>query len=168
MRRSKIAFIGLLAAALAAVVLVAVVALLPGGSEPLTAARLETARQRWRAAGIRNYEMELETSGAQTGRYVVRVKDGSVVSLARDGHVENPSEKELWSVDGLFRTLERELGNAEHPEKIYGVAPGTQVLLRMRSDPRLGYPLFFSRYVMGTNKSVTIRTVRLTPLGRSH
>ena len=120
-----------------------VVPLLSGRTEPVTKERLAEAARLWHAAKIANYAMDLETSGAQTGKYHIEVRDGQLARITRNGQAADPASGEFWTVDGLLRMIEQELDAAEHPGK--GMFPEqTQVWLRLRYDARSGYPVRYS------------------------
>ena len=53
---------------------------------------------------------------------------------------------EYFTIDGLFQTLEEYLDHCEKPDT--GVFPeGSKVWLRMRTHPKLGYPVRFIKQV---------------------
>ena len=48
------------------------------GGQPVTPEALEQAKQLWKKAGIRDYELEWTVAGAQTNHYYVQVRGGEV------------------------------------------------------------------------------------------
>ena len=118
----------------------------PGRTDPVTRERLDEARKLWLKAKVKNYDLDLETRGAQSGRYHVEVRDGQLATITRNGTTADPAAGEYWTVDGLFRVIEEELDAAEQPD---GAAFGarSQVWLRARYDSRLGFPIRFVREV---------------------
>jgi hypothetical protein len=131
---------------IAAVVGLLALVLLPGRTEPVKRERLAAARQQWEAANVASYTMDLDVSGAQTGRYHVEVVDGKLSRITRNGQPADPAAGDYWTVEGLFRTIEEELDAAEQPGG--GAFPeGSQVQLRMRCHSKLGYPVRFTRQV---------------------
>ena len=119
---------------------------LPGRTEPVTRERLEAARALWQRANITSYDMELETSGAQTGRYHMEVRGGRLALITRNGQSADPAAGEYWTIEGLFRVIEEELDAAEQPQS-GAFGRHSQVWLRMRCDSKLGYPIRFVRQV---------------------
>ncbi len=138
------------------------IVLLRGGTAPVTRAGLADAQARWQRAGIRSYDLDLETSGAQTGQYHVEVRGGKLERITRNGQPADPAAGEYWTVPGLFRTIEEELDNAEHPSAAF---PGNaQVWLHAHYDPHLGFPVRFIRQVPGTALGVEIHVRRFSPV----
>ena len=149
---------------------------LPGRTEPVTLERLDAARAMWQQANISSYDMDLETSGAQTGRYHVEVRNGQLSLITRNGQPADPAAGEYWTVEGLFRVIEEELDAAEQP-KSEAFGPQSQVWLRMRCDAKLGYPVRFVRQVKqasrrtatgyeapGASLGVEIHVINLKPV----
>src|SRR5437867_4074850 len=97
----------------AAVVGLLALVLLPGRTEPVKRERLAAARRHWEEANVSSYAMDLDVSGAQTGRYHVEVVDGKLARITRNGQPADPAAGEYWTVEGLFRTIEEELDAAE-------------------------------------------------------
>jgi hypothetical protein len=118
----------------------------PGRTDPVTRERLEGARALWSRAQVKNYDMDLETRGAQSGRYHVEVRDGHLAGITRNGVTADPAAGEYWTVDGLFQVIEEELDAAEQPDNA-AFGPRSQVWLRARFDSRLGFPIRFVREV---------------------
>ena len=50
--------------------------LLPSRTEPVTRQTLTAAEQQWKDANIASYDMDLETTGAMTGRYHIEAAIG--------------------------------------------------------------------------------------------
>ena len=134
-------------------------------TEPVTRERLARARASWDAAGITSYDLRFRTSGARNGTYHVEVRDGQAVRIILDGRLANPAEKDFYTVEGLFRTIEEELELFENPPE-NAVPAGTQVWLRMRCDPHLGYPVRFIRQVPGANLGEQIHVLSVVPVQR--
>jgi hypothetical protein len=136
--------------------------LLPDRTEPVTREALAAARARWQGARIANYDLDLETRGAQVGNYHVEVRDHQVRSIIRDGTPATPNDLDYWTVDGLFVTIEEELDRAE--SRRGGPSdPVMDVWLRMRCHPKLGYPVRFVSHVPMRTQSVEIHVLRLEP-----
>lgn len=123
-------------------------------AETLTAARLQTAEQRWHASGVSDYEMRIVVSGIQQGTHHIRVRGGRVVEMTTGGAEVPKHVWQRWTVEGLFAFLEEELENAKDPENAYGVEDPSQVILQVTLDKELGYPRHFLRHVMGRQASI--------------
>jgi len=131
---------------IAAVVMVVIVGvpLVRGRTEPVARDRLIAARERWKSANIISYDMDLETTGAQTGLYHIEVRDGQLAKITRNGQEMHPSERDYWTVDGWFQAIEDDLENSEKPS---GDDPATrcEFWLRVRYHATLGYPQRYLR-----------------------
>ncbi len=146
---------------------VVLVASLPGCGRSVDATpdSVKTAEAKWKAAGIRDYDLEWTNSGLGTGHYRVFVRDGEVkaiYSLLPGGReiVAKPGQPRFYSVDGLFLTIKDEMAQRA-TETPFGRPKGTSAILKFEPDPTLGYPRSYRRDVMGTPKGVSIDVVRL-------
>ena len=111
---------------------------------PLTAARLETARQRWEAQGSDFYRLvvRVRPPRAKPTVYAVEVARGAVVKIERDGQSVAPEDAEHsdYSVPGLFELLRQDLrwnavdpvGNVPAIDLRAYFEPGTGRLVRYR------------------------------------
>jgi hypothetical protein len=123
------------------------------------------AEARWKAANIRDYDLEWANSGLGTGHYKVFVRGGEVkaiYSVIPGGRevVARPGAPRLYSVDGLFTVIKDEIAQRDQPEP-FGQPKGTSAVLKFTPDPDLGYPRSYRRDVMGTPKGVSIDVLRL-------
>ena len=130
------------------VVLIAICAIpyLTGRTEPMTRERLAAAQRLWRQADISNYDLDFDLTGDQTGRYHVEVRGGDVTSITWNGRPTDSHAASYYTVDGIFRTMEEDLDLVEDPTN-QAFPPGSQVWLRMSSQPKLGYPIRYVRQV---------------------
>ena len=128
-------------------------------TDPLTTERLANARALWQERGPVSYQFELELGGAIEDRRLVQVREGEVVAMTSDGVEVPASAWPYWTVEGMFASLEQELQNAAHPQRIYGISDPERVLLQAEFDPELGYPSRFLRHVLGTRQSIEWTTV---------
>jgi len=157
-------FIGMLFAVVAIVGVVALLQTFVVQRIPeLSEARLETAEDLWQRAGPASYDMDLEIRGAQPGRVHIEVRNREVTAMTRDGRAPPPRTWDVWSVPGMFDTLERELVLAEDPVHEMDAAAGTQLRLRCDFDPQYGYPRQYHRYVSGGGPEVYWRVTRFQP-----
>ena len=148
----------------AAVALGAVLAvpwLFGGGLDPVTQARLESARARWEHSGVTDYELVVEIFGAESGQYDITVRGGRLEQINRNGEPANPAQGEYWTVDGLFRTIEAELHFKDQRTTAQPVPAGSRIFLLGKFDVRLGYPRKFVRQITGTSRGIEIQ-VQLT------
>ncbi len=136
-----------------------------GGGQQVTPEAIAHAKQLWTKAGIRDYDLEWTVTGARSNQYYVTVREGEVrkiESLLGDGKriVLKPAATRFYSVDGLFLTIADELAQlkTDHP---FDQPKETKVLMRFKPDPKLGYPQWYRRDVMGTSLSIAIDVVKL-------
>lgn len=139
------------------VLLVATPWTLRGRMHRLSEEDLDTARSVWRRSGVRDYDLDVEISGATAGRYSIVVRDGRLQSIERDGRPANPAESDQWTVEGLFKTIDRELQMAWDGARAMRLPEGVQLVILGRFDPTLGYPIDYVRQVTGSGSSVRIR-----------
>jgi len=115
----------------------------------LTEARLEAAAEIWQANAPAGYDMDVQIRGAQPGVVHIEVRDGAVTAMTRDGVSPPQRTWDVWSVPGMFDTLEREMVLAEDPQHEMDVAAGTKLQLRCEFDPKFGIPRRYHRFATG-------------------
>jgi hypothetical protein len=130
-----------------------------------TPASIATAETKWKAAGIRNYDLEWTNSGMGNGHYRVFVRDGEVKAIYSrlpDGRevIAKPGQPRFYSIDGLFLTIKDELAQLK-TDNPFGQPKRTSAILKFTPDPQLGYPKSYRRDVMGTPKGVSIDVIKL-------
>jgi hypothetical protein len=136
--------------------------------QDVTPEAIEQAKRLWKEAGIRDYGLELDwRTGAETAHYIVSVKDGEVGQIesvqANGRRVElHPGMPRYYSVDGLFLTMADELA-LRKSDRPFDQPPGTKIVMRFKPDPKLGYPLWYRRDVLGTSQSISIDVTKLVP-----
>jgi hypothetical protein len=121
----------------------------------LTVATLEAAERRWDQKGPQSYDLDLTIEGAQPGVVHVEVRAGVTTAMQRDGIA--PQQRrvwDVWSVPGMFETIERERELAEDPQHEMDLNAGARVDLRAEFDPTYGYPVRFHRVVFGGGPEV--------------
>jgi hypothetical protein len=74
----------------------------------------------------------------------------------------HPGAPRYYSVDGLFVTIADELAQLEKPSPFEQPA-GTKILMKFKTHPKLGYPEWYRRDIMGTSLSARIDVIKLTP-----
>jgi hypothetical protein len=134
--------------------------------QDVTTDRIDSARELWAKAAIRDYELEYTTAPAN-GHFLVTVRAGEVKkveAIQPDGaRVElHPGAPRYYSVDGLFVTIADELAQLEKPNP-FEQPKGTQILMKFKTNPELGYPEWYRRDIMGATQSARIDVIKLTP-----
>jgi hypothetical protein len=126
----------------------------------LTPSILEQAENQWRAHRPAFYRLVIDMSGdrVEAGRFDAMVRSGEVVSLRRNGLVVLPSRGQDYSMEGLFRMLEQELGLAEKPA-LLGAPPGYSVYTTAEFDANNGRLIHYRRVVGGTSNSIDVKIV---------
>lgn len=138
------------------------------GGEPLDATKLDAAEALWNKAGPADYDLQWQSINARNQAvYRVYVRQGEVraVRLVQpDGKAIalKPAEPGFYSVPGLFRTIREELAQSRQP-KPFGQPPGTTVLLSVKTDPTLGYPMFYRRDIIGVDQRMGMDVTRFEP-----
>jgi hypothetical protein len=129
----------------------------------LTQENLDAARETWEKAKPASYDINVEIRGAQPGSAVLEVRDGIVTSAKVDGEVPDRRVWDVWSVPGMFDTLDRELVLAEDPQHEMGVAPGTRLQLRCAFDSKFGFPRRYHRFATGGAPEVDWSVTKFEP-----
>jgi hypothetical protein len=129
----------------------------------LTADILMQAEQTWKAHEPGSYRLVIEMTGdrVEESRYEVEVRSGATVSLRRNGLPIRANPGQDYSMNGLFRMLEQELGLAGNPATI-GAPPGYSVYTTARFDPLNGRLIRYRRIVGGASNSIDVRVVEYT------
>ncbi len=130
--------------------------LLRDSTPELTAQSLQEARALWRSVGPANYDLEIEIGGPRAGFVLLKVREGKVTEMQRDG--VSPKRREtwdVWSVPGQFDMLEIELTNAVDPVEKVGAKKGTRWRLRGEFDSQYGYPKRYRRLVVGPEVDIS-------------
>ncbi len=143
-------------AAVICVVAAAVVALATRRTLPaLTADRLTQADARWRAARVRDYNIEIEVRGAQPAVYAVEVREGEPISATRNARpLTQRRTWETWTVPGMFDTLASDVDS---------LAAGRNLVVRSLFTD-VGLPERYERIEMGTGHQVSWEVKRFEVL----
>ncbi len=141
------------------------------GGQSVTPETLAAARKVWANANLRDYDLEWSASGRVTAHYYVTVRNGEVReidSVAADGQrfAVHPAEPRFYGVDGLFTTIADELEQLK-ADRPFDQPKGTKIVMRFALDPKLGYPRFYRRDVLGTSQGLAIDVIRLIPKNSS-
>jgi hypothetical protein len=126
--------------------------------EPLTREGLAAARQRWRAAAVRAYEVRYRMHGSE---YVIHGRDGIVEEASVNGRPPTTSNLNVYSIDGLFDTLEQELENSTDPAGPFAGRAET-VLMRVRFNRELGYLERYLRSSGGQGRGASIEMIEFS------
>ena len=126
--------------------------------EPLTREALAAARQRWRAAAVRAYEVRYRMHGSE---YVIHGRDGIVEEASVNGRPPTTTNLNAYSIDGLFDTLEQELENSTDPAGPFAGRAET-VLMRVRFNRELGYVERYLRSSGGQGRGASIEMIQFT------
>lgn len=153
----------------AAIALIALLALAiaarQGAAPTVTTEDLRAALARWRQHGPRDYDLAVVVSGAQTGRYEVRVRDGRPIAAQRDGRELNRRTATYWTVPGLFDVIQHDLKYVDDPQRGFNAPPGSTVILRAEFDPDLGLPRSYQRSILGQASDVQWRVAEFQRVG---
>jgi hypothetical protein len=130
----------------------------------LTPDTLTQAEQKWRSHKPDAYRLVIEMSGdrVETGRFEIEVRAGEVVSMRRNGLVVRASAAQDYSIEGLFRMLEQELGVAEKPAAL-GAPAGYRIYTNAKFDDGNGRLIRYRRIVGGTSNSIEVNVLEFTP-----
>lgn len=131
-----------------------------GAAPDLTQERLDRARPLWGESGPASYAIDIQMGGALTDRRHIEVRDGRVIEMTINDRPASEGSWEYWSVDGMFDFLQAELRNAEDPPPGLGISDPSQIVLRARFDPELGYPTHFFRHLLGRQQGTEWEVVR--------
>ena len=126
----------------------------------LTPAILEQAEQKWAMHKPGDYRLVIEMSGdrVETGRFEVVVHAGQVINIRRNGLTLPPERGQDYSMEGLFRVLEQELGLAEKPSML-GAPDGYTIYTTAKFDEITGRLVHYRRIVGGASNSIDINVM---------
>ncbi len=120
----------------------------------MTRSVFDVAREKWRRAGIVDYDLQYKMNGSA---YVVEVR-GSIVTVVQvDDRQPSSSDWRSYSMDGLFDILLLEIDNQE--EGIGPFAGGGGALMRVRFNDERGYIERYLRAGLGRNAVVEVESL---------
>ena len=101
---------------------------------------LENRKARWHREGPDNYDLSIsiQIDREEASLAVVSVRDGKLVSQTYNG-LSRESADDSYTVEGLFRTMERELDLANQAEQ------AGSTVLKAVFEESLGMPTVFKR-----------------------
>jgi hypothetical protein len=130
----------------------------------LTRAEWERSLERWEAAAVRDYELEVSVTGRQAATYAVFVRDGEVSQATRNGQpLPQRRTWTTWTVHGMFETIARDLESVERHATGRADSSTPQLQLRAAFHPELGFPQQYLRTEMvrfGANPEVSWEVVK--------
>jgi len=123
---------------------------------PLTAELLRQAEVKWRAAKIRDYDIEIEVQSRQKETYAVEVRNGEPLQAWRNG---NPLKQvrtfDTWSVPGMFGTIHSDFDRKDRQGQ-----PAPELVLRAEFDERTGVPRKYKRIQWGSDIEISWRVTK--------
>lgn len=146
-----------------AVIFIAVCAilgvLLYNASEKLSGEGLESARRRWKAAGIRDYNIDIIVGGLTQGEYHIEVRKGEVTadSTYNKKPFENLNLARAWTVDALLDEI--------LPQQLEEGKGNPNCFAAVQYDDQLGYPQTYMKTIDG--KQSNFRAIVQTDLTKA-
>jgi hypothetical protein len=126
---------------------------------PLTPELYYAARDRWRASGPKDYDVEIAVAGPQAATYRVQVRGGLPEAAWRNGHpLKQRRTFGTWSVDGMFSTIARDIDALERRAAGEAGINETELILRAEFDPQYSYPRIYKRIEWGSRRGSTATT----------
>lgn len=118
----------------------------PGPIPEFSSDEFHTVRARWSQAAVTDYDLEVVVRGRETATYVVQVRDGAVRLASRNGQpLKQQRTWGTWSVQGMFETIERDLGTVDLQRQGKSEPGAPQLLLRGSFDGEFGFPRRYQR-----------------------
>jgi len=137
------------------------------GLSTLTPQMMDEAEMKWKTSKPTTYRLVVRMEGDRVDRseYDVRVKDGVVTSLTRNGApTKSATGGQDYSMDGLFKVIREEMELAVTPSKL-GAPEGYSAYLMARFDATSGRLLKYRRAIGGANNSIDIVVLSFEPGG---
>jgi len=127
------------------------------GLSTLTPQMIDQAEKQWNASKPASYRLVVTMVGDRVEKsdYDVRVENGVVTSLTRNGKAVNSFQGQDYSMDGLFRIIREEMDLSSTPMKL-GAPEGYTAYLMADFDSTTGRLLKYRRSVGGVSNSIDI------------
>jgi hypothetical protein len=123
---------------------------------PLNAEALKQAETTWRAAKIRDYDIEIEVQSRQRETYAVEVRGGTPLQAWRNGQpLKQIRTFDTWSVPGMFDTIHSDFDRTDRQDQ-----PAPELVLRAVFDERTGVPMKYKRIQWGADIEISWRVTR--------
>jgi len=138
------------------------------GLSPLTPQMIDQAEKQWNASKPASYRLVVTMSGdrLEKSEYEVRVENGTVTRLTRNGQAVNSFQGQDYSMDGLFSIIREEMDLSSTPGKL-GAPEGYTAYLMADFDNATGRLLKYRRSVGGgANNSIDIVVQSFEPQGK--
>ena len=119
---------------------------------------LEEAEAKWNSSKPSSYRMVVSMEGdrVERGEFDVRVENGMVTELNRNGQAVSLKSGQDYSMEGLFKMVREEMDLAKNPS-LFGAPAGYSAYLMARFDGRTGGLLQYRRSVGGISNSIDIQ-----------
>lgn len=142
-KTAKPPWLGILAAGLLLIGLVAFFAKVRAGQTPtISPTEFEAARAKWDDTQPANYRIAVQVKGMQPGVYEVEVNNHIATSASFDGRdLKRQRTFGTWAVTGMFETLARDFETNKNENYL---------LLKGEFDPTYGFPKKYERIEMRT------------------
>ena len=119
---------------------------------------VEDSQEKWTREGPRDYDLSIniQVDRQDESRAEVTVRDGKLVSQTYND-LPRSSSDDSYTVNGLFRTMERELELSLHAKQ------KGDTVLKAEFDQKLGVPVVFKRLTTRPGgRSVVINVIELS------
>jgi len=129
---------------------------------------IDQAEKQWNASKPASYRLVVTMSGdrLEKSEYEVRVENGTVTRLTRNGQAVNSFQGQDYSMDGLFSIIREEMDLSSTPGKL-GAPEGYTAYLMADFDNATGRLLKYRRSVGGgANNSIDIVVQSFEPQGK--
>jgi hypothetical protein len=137
------------------------------GLSTLTPQMIDQAQKQWDASKPASYRLVVTMGGdrLEKSEYDVRVENGIVTGLTRNGKAVNSFQGQDYSMDGLFTIIREEMELANTPVKL-GAGSGHAAYLMADFDSATGRLVKYRRAVGGGTNSIDIVVQTFEPQAR--
>ena len=134
------------------------------GLSTLTPQMIDQAEKQWNASKPASYRLVVTMAGdrLEKSEYEVRVENGVVTRLTRNGKAVNSFQGQDYSMDGLFKIIREEMDLSSTPMKL-GAPEGYTAYLMADFDSATGRLLKYRRSVGGASNSIDIAVQTFEP-----
>ena len=131
--------------------------ILPERTPKLDDKILQSSRALWGEKGAEDYELSIsiQVDRQEEAKAEVVVRKGKITSQSYNG-LERKGKDDSYTVEGLFRTMERELNLARDAEE------KSSTILKAEFDGQLGFPIVFKK--LTTREGARSYVIRLAEL----
>ncbi|WP_425618715.1 DUF6174 domain-containing protein [Anatilimnocola sp. NA78] len=110
------------------------------------------AKEKWKANEVANYDIEVQVSGTQEGKYRVEVRNGEAIAAWANGFPQSKQRTFVtWSVPGMFGTMSRDIEVLEKHTAGKADATTPRITMRAEFDEKHGYPVRYRRIQWGSS-----------------